>query len=603
VLSVDLEWSSLKGTIEQTNNIQLGIGLFFGALLAIWFYNAALFLYLRSREYFYYIYYLGCFICMSVYMNGLAPLIINLSPFYEGLFAASAFLGMHGMILFARRFLSLGGTLPKLDLYLRGCQWLSLSGAVAAMFLPVGVPWQFSNLVVLTACPALILSGALRWRQGYAPARLYSIGWTVFIAAIGILVLRSTGALPPNWFTNYAFQMGSVWESILFSFALAYRIKLVEKQSAIAKNEFIGMISHELRTPLQRMVSSIDLLSVTLSKNNIHTPALDRLSAAVDRFEVQIDDLTDYARLESGNLQLRETQFNTSDLVKRVADDYRQKAEEKGLEFRTEITDCDFMVCSDAMRIEQVLNNLVGNAIKYTDRGFVKMTLQYRQGKDLSLVMRVEDSGPGIDPQNFESLFKPFTQIDQSSARRYDGIGMGLAIVKRLVTLLGGITNVDSTPGKGTVFEVIIPVRRVADMPTTLASGGKQRILLVDDNLDVRVALQEVTEQLGYLCEVAASGAEALSMAATKRYDAILLDINMPGLDGYAVSHEIRSRPGANQHTPVIWISATAPQIASPEKRKLFTFFLEKPVRSKKLDAMLKQLFGGGDLDKCSSQQ
>lgn len=588
-LQIKLAWAGITGAIESAHSSQLSYGLFFGGLLVLWFYNFALWVNLRDKAYLYYIYYLGCFTGTFFHIYGFAPFLFSLNPFWEQFFAALGYGAVHGMILFARHFLMLKSTLKWIDKYLTVLQWLLVAGGLAAFMQPVGAPFRYLNVFILFIIPVLMFAGVKRWMQGYMPAKIYSLGWIIFAAALGVLSLRSIGFLPVNVITNNAVMVASVWEAIIFSLALSYRMKLVEQESARAKTAFLGMISHELKTPLQGIISSIDLLSVKMPSDDV---VVKRLRASAELLEIQVKDLTDYARLENGQLQFQKLSFNASRLAHKVIDEFRPAAEKKGLELRVDIEN-NALISSDMFRIQQILNNLISNAIKYTQSGFVEVRL-WQQGSPLQLILSVSDSGVGFDIKSNKLIFEPFTQIDQSSTRKHDGIGMGLAVVQKLIVLFHGTIKVESAPGKGSIFTVTLPVEKYGDTPIDDSEDEQliqeKVILLVDDNQQVRETLKAVVEQIGYSCHTAGSGHSALELAMSNKYAAILLDVNMPDIDGFEVASRIRGAGMHNRFSPIIWISATPPELSSPEQKKLFTHFLEKPVHAKKLDEMLKKI-------------
>lgn len=592
VLTVDLSWAGTKGIIEFIHNSQLGVGLVFGGLLAMWFYNFMLFVSLRSREYMYYLYYLACFMAAFIYINGFAPLLLESPKIYEPIFAALTYCAAHGMTLFARQFLSLHSSIRWLGNYLKVFQWILFSGALAALVLPVGMPYPIINILILFIGPFLMLAGIIRWRQGYTPARFYTAGWAIFIAFLMVYSLRLWGVLPANFVTDYALQIGSVWEAIMFSLALAYRIKLNDKKAALAKTAFLGMVSHELKTPLQGIGSAIDLLSL---RKNCDAEILNRLRTSTEQLEIQVKDLTDYAHLESGKLKFRKSEFNPSHAIRQIAEELRPAVEQKGLEFKINIGQSHIIVSSDLFRIQQILNNLVSNAIKYTQSGHIEVRMSMNTAPT-ALVLSVVDTGIGISAEDMPSLFEPFTQLGEVSTRKHDGIGMGLAIVQKLVGLFDGTIQVDSSVEKGSTFHVTLPVEKVAeaiDISTCCEDNDYTPdtcVMLVDDNKEVRSTLKKVLEELGYSCDAADSGKTAINLCKSKKYSAILLDVNMPDIDGFAVASHIKNTPGRNQHVPIIWISATAPENISSDRKKLFSYFLEKPVRLQKLDAMLKTI-------------
>jgi CheY-like chemotaxis protein len=352
------------------------------------------------------------------------------------------------------------------------------------------------------------------------------------------------------------------------------------------------MISHELKTPMQTIMSSLDLLSVQPAEKD--KEIWKRLNSSVEHLEMQMKDLTDYARLESGRLHLRTLPIDATKLLTNIAVEFREVAENKGLVFTTDIENIGQKLLSDSLRIEQIANNLIGNAIKYTETGHVKVGLRYIENHS-HLVLSVEDTGVGISDKDKRTLFEPFTQIDQTSTRKHDGIGMGLAVVQKLVILFGGSISVTSVVGKGSTFTVMLPAEK---SPITISetmsdeddADSNRRVMLVDDNQNVRETLKAVLEQLTYSCDAAEDGSHALKFLEQRKYAAILLDVNMPVMDGFAVASRIRNTVGRNQEVPIIWISATQPQNITPEEKALFTHFLEKPIRANKLDAMLKKI-------------
>lgn len=589
---VDLSWYGTKGILEHINNSQLEVGLFFGGLVVMLFYNFILCVYLRSRAYLYYIYYLACLIMTLIFLNGYVPLIVQISTFWERMFATFTYLMFHAMCLFTRNFLSLNTSVRWLDIYLKICQWAWLIFGFGTFFIPIDNPYTLLNYLTVISVPFLIAAGWIRVYQGYVPARIYSVGWTIFAAAALTYILVSLKIFPATWRTNLGLQFASVLEAVLFALALAYRIKLMDMAATAAKNAFLVMISHELKTPLQGIVSSLDLLTISNSVKGKDAEVWNRLRVATEHLEMQMKDLTDYARLGSGKMQVRNFEFNATASMSQIIEDLRQMAEQKGLFYETEIDNSNLIVRSDALRIQQILNNLIVNAIKYTESGYVKVQFQYIQEKSLSIVLRIEDSGVGISKKNVARIFEPFTQIDETSTRKYGGIGMGLAIVRQLVSLLKGTIKVESDLGKGTKFEVRIPVDKVEDWNTEAnPADGKSinnKILLVDDTDEIRCSLKQIVEKLEYRCDVAECGQNAVNQTKSEKYAAILLDVNMPDMDGFSVAKEIRK--SRNRQTPIIWISATPPHLSTLEQRELFTYFLEKPVRKENLSAMLRKI-------------
>ncbi|TKC92650.1 response regulator [Trinickia terrae] len=354
----------------------------------------------------------------------------------------------------------------------------------------------------------------------------------------------------------------------------------VARETSLAKDTFLGMISHELRTPLHAIVSSVELLGFH-QQSEADRKVIRRLEAAARHLEVQMRDLTDYARLGAGKLVLHDERFDPRALIESIVDENLQAASAKHLTLTSGADGGTGLVESDPHRIRQIVGNLVTNAIRYTDTGSVRVVLSVQSG---ALAISVSDTGPGVDEAQIPLLFKEFTQLDGSRTRRFGGAGMGLAIVQGLVNLFGGTIRVASRMGEGTTFSVTIPVRLVEPpAPDGAARAGAQggsrpRVLVIDDNPPVRESLGELLAHME--CEAVAAGSadEALRWLDTERCDLVLVDLHMPEKDGYSFLAEFRERGGTNTGVPVIAVSAYAPDSAGQGASGPFFDMLSKPV-------------------------
>ncbi|WP_144108022.1 hybrid sensor histidine kinase/response regulator [Paraburkholderia sp. BCC1886] len=332
-------------------------------------------------------------------------------------------------------------------------------------------------------------------------------------------------------------------------------------EASLAKDAFLGMISHELRTPLHAIVSSIELLGL-----NYHSEAdrkvIQRLDTAARHLEAQMKDLTDYARLGAGKLELRHEHFDPRELLASIVDEHAMSAAARGLELVSEAGGVSGLVDSDPHRIRQIVNNLVTNAIRYTETGSVRVQLRQRP-EVLSFV--VSDTGPGVPQAQIPLIFQEFTQLDASRTRRFEGAGMGLTIVQGLVKLFGGTVEVTSTVGKGTAFTVTIPVTSVAAAAPagvsarTPADGARACVLIVDDNRLVRESFSEMIAHMDFDAHAVADADAALAWLAARRCDVVLLDLHMPERDGYTLLAELAARGGPSATVPVIVVSAYVP--------------------------------------------
>lgn len=363
------------------------------------------------------------------------------------------------------------------------------------------------------------------------------------------------------------------------------------REASTAKDAFLGMISHELRTPLHAIVSSIELLGFN-SHSEADRKVIQRLETAARQLEAQMKDLTDYARLGAGKLELRDEPFDPRELLQSIVDENESAAAARGLVFEHAWRGGGQQVVADPHRIRQIANNLVTNAIRYTERG--KVRVEFVLGpRALSIVVR--DTGPGLAPSQIPLIFTEFTQLDTSRSRRYEGAGMGLAIVRGLVDLFGGTIQTDSRMGEGTTFTVTVPVVPVAAPETNGAAqhaggaGARPRVLVVDDNPLVRDSLCEMVVHMGYTAVAAGDVDSALALAATHRSDVVLLDLHMPGRDGYAFLTGLDAGATAGPRPPVIAVSADVAALTAGGADSPFFECLAKPVHYEVLRAALQR--------------
>ncbi len=368
------------------------------------------------------------------------------------------------------------------------------------------------------------------------------------------------------------------------------------REASNAKDAFLGMISHELRTPLHAIVSSIELLGFN-SHSESDRKVIDRLETAARQLEAQMRDLTDYARLGAGKLELRQEEFCPRELLQSIVDQNEQAAHARGLEFGHAWSGSERAVVADPHRIRQIANNLVTNAIRYTERGSVRIEFALREAAASgaqTLAIVVSDTGPGVAPAQIPLIFKEFTQLDTSRSRRYEGAGMGLAIVRGLVDLFGGTIETDSRVGEGTTFTVTIPVTAVvppvphALVPAVCAEAAPPLVLVVDDHPLMRESLCEMVSHMGYAALAASDADGALASLDATPCDVVLLDLHMPGRDGYAFMAGLQAKAGRKPHVIAVSADVTALTSTGAGENPFFDA-LQKPVHYEVLRAALQR--------------
>ncbi|HUR57219.1 MAG TPA: ATP-binding protein, partial [Opitutaceae bacterium] len=331
-----------------------------------------------------------------------------------------------------------------------------------------------------------------------------------------------------------------------------------------AKSEFLAFLSHELRTPMQSILGRTELLrhAGATPQQAQHIEAMEREGAILLRL---VTDLLDLGTIEAGRLQLRPSDVSLRGLLDAVVDGARDRATAKNLALRLETApDVPDALHADDGRVRQILNNLVGNALKYTERGEVRLCVGRdpaatpEEGK-IALAFTVADTGPGLPPEKIEELFKLFTRFDAGDTYRREGTGVGLALVRRLCEFMGGSVHAENRPAGGALFTVRLafpraknPVPVVADdaiapatTPPRASVPTDRRALVIDDNPAVCDWLRDALGAGGFEVETANDGETALQAAAVRYFHVALVDINLPGRDGIAVARELRRRQPA----------------------------------------------------------
>ena len=329
-----------------------------------------------------------------------------------------------------------------------------------------------------------------------------------------------------------------------------------------AKADLLVLMSHELRTPLNGMLGTVELLQAT----DLSPVQRDYLRIMADSGRLLmhcVNDILDMSRLDSGKVGLTLAPVDLAGLIREVVDNQRPASALFGNDLRFEPAPaCPTHVLGDQGRLRQILLNLVGNAVKFTRDGSIVIRLQRLAEGPFEIT--VSDTGIGIPDDDLDRIFEDFVTLDPSFARNAAGTGLGLGIVRRIVTRMGGAIEVQSTRGKGSTFRLVLPLEPtsapVAEIPPPpeTAPCPSLRILVVEDNYFNRLIVREMLKQDGHAVTEAANGEEGLLAAETQDFDLILMDISMPGLDGIAATQRLRAPGGRNAATPVLALTAHA---------------------------------------------
>ncbi|MEO5341661.1 MAG: ATP-binding protein [Magnetococcus sp. MYC-9] len=341
-----------------------------------------------------------------------------------------------------------------------------------------------------------------------------------------------------------------------------------------AKSDFLSNMSHEIRTPMNAVIGLTDLaLQTPLAAKT--RDYLVKISIASHTLLRIINDILDFSKIEAGKLEMETVDFLLQDVFDHQSDLFRSQAWDKRIELVLQISEeCRHLLTGDALRLEQVLMNLIGNAIKFTDEGFVCVKVRQIEATPgqpdhhVHLEFSVQDSGIGMTEEQVAKLFHSFVQADSSTTRKYGGTGLGLAISKRLVERMGGVLWVESAPSQGSTFRFTLSLprqldrekddkRKQTDYTEVIERIGGARLLLVEDTPINQQVAKELLEGVGLIVDIANHGADAVRMADAGRYDAVLMDIQMPVMDGYEATRTLRADPRFKQ-LPIIAMTAHA---------------------------------------------
>ena len=517
--------------------------------------------------------------------------------------------------------------------------WLStFTGAqLGGFFLPDSLIY-FNFLEVLDLCAVVPTMFILAWKK-HSEAQIVSMGIFLFSLLSGNDILASMG-----WplFSFQSISWGTFSLLLTLAFLLMYRFEKVQQQlvaytealevseaellrhrteleklveaktcelrlakeaaeaASEAKSQFLANMSHEIRTPMNGIIAIAELLMENLTHPD-EREQVAVMSHSAEALLHLINDVLDFAKVDAGQMTLEESDFSLKELLREVTLLMEVQARSKQLHIYTELTpDLPEMLCGDPLRLRQILLNLMGNAVKFTEAGWIKLSVNWRNeaSDSILLCIGVEDTGIGIPRHKQHLLFQSFQQIDTSTARRFGGTGIGLALTAKLVALMQGEITVESEAGQGALFTVKLQLRRCADtllqpirenVVTALRASQAMILVVEDQEINSKIALAQL-DRLGLKGKTAKDGLTALELLRQESFDMILLDLHLPKADGYFVTRAIRSGEVSDkvQHIPIVAMTASA----QPEDRQKclaagMNEYLTKPVRLRQLASVI----------------
>ncbi|WP_044872277.1 hybrid sensor histidine kinase/response regulator [Pseudomonas sp. LFM046] len=605
---------------EQPERIYV-LGIIYGVLLVMLIYNLFIFLSVRDTSYLYYILYIGSFGLYQISVNGAGiqyfwpdnPWWANAAtPFLIG---SAALFGCQ----FSRSFLHTADHSPWMDRALLGLMAVGGLTMILALTVSYGLALRLATSLALIFTVVIFSAGVLAWLRGMRVARYFIIAWSAFLLGGAINTLMVLGYLPNGFFTMYASQIGSALEVGLLSLALADRINAMKEErtrilqdagrklealnqelanSNRLKDEFLATVTHELRTPMNGVIGSLELMQTLPLDDELEQYQRTASSSARDMMRL-VNDILAMTELQAGKLYPKREPFSLRGMTDSLKVQFAPRAEEKGLVFDINLDHkLPDTLEGDSGKLAQALGYLLDNAIKFTGRGSVGLEFSGEETAEGGIALRIDvrDTGIGFTTPPDGRLYRRFYQLDGSMTREYGGLGIGLALSQQLVELLGGTLSHDSQPGCGSTFTLMLTLMLPAQAPATpirRPGGQPQRrpeqctVLVVEDNAINQLVTRGMLLKLGYRVRTADNGAEALEQIRREPIDAVLLDCQMPVMDGFATCRALRAMPGCAD-LPVLAI--TAHSHSGDRERCLaagMSDYLAKPVKFEELRALL----------------
>lgn len=588
---------SLFSAMSKEQIIQ---GMYYGIMLIMLVYNLFVFLSTRDVNFLFYVLFIGSFTLISLSLNGLG--FRYLWPNILWLCNSPPFFMAHGSIwalIFSRSFLNIPAISPRLDKLVHVMIAVNFTMMALSYLLPYNVSIRVVVLLTMAGIIVMLVIGIYSAMKGVRAAKFYLLAWFSAMMGVFLTSLKNMGVIPGNFITVWGFQFGTAFQMFLFSLGLADKINIMQEEKFLAernavenlkkvdklKDEFLANTSHELRTPLNGIIglaeSLIDGAAGRLPDKVRSNLAM--ITASGKRLASLVDDILDFSRLKNRDISLRLRPVDLRQLVNVVLTVLYPLTQGKNIVLKNEIPEDIPTVLGDENRLQQILNNLVGNAIKFTNDGEIEIS-----GKESGTFVEitVRDTGIGIPQDKCERIFLSFEQADASTAREYGGTGLGLSITKHLVELHGGKISVDSEPGSGSVFTISIPQYSEAHVKPVTEEGisRKRELQLIKENIvvdaeitsenekfiadfphtilivdDEVVNLQVLANHLklkNYGIKQAVNGEEALRIFSDNgKPDLVLLDVMMPRMSGYEVCTKLREKFSASE-LPIIMLTA-----------------------------------------------
>lgn len=574
---------------EHYNYTMLGHGFFFGALMIIAAYNLFLWFSIKDVIYLYYVAFMFFFALAMGSLEGFGYQFLwpDMPQWNDRSVAVFLSVTLFFTFLFARSFLHLARFNPVLN----KINLVVLSLVVVVFFVTLFAPYRIAISIVMLISTAssilFILSGVMNYLAGNRAARYFTFSWLLLIGCNLIYGMGHLALLPRNFFVGNALQIGQILDALLLSFALADRINLLrhdknvalkhaadtEKSASIVlaeanqqlekalsladddrrkKDRFIMTISHELRTPLNAISASVDQLRD--AKGHEEQQYLHNfIKSGADRLATQIENLLILAETAQSAIKPQSRLFYVEQLLRQTTRVTEAYLFSKPVTFTMTVDNPHFAAYrGDDFLVLRIVIPVLENACKYTEKGNVHLHIVLSAE---AIDFTIKDTGPGIDAVHQDAIFDSFKQVSEGYQRSHEGLGIGLASSKCVADILGARITLESEVGKGSCFTIHVPVRYAPDAAPLQVQTLTGKVLIVEDNVVNAKVLNALVKKLGLLTELAENGEIAVQKIDRESFDIILMDLQMPVMDGFNATLAMREK---GVHCPIIAVTANS---------------------------------------------
>lgn len=617
VISIPLKLYDTESFIQNASKEQVFYGLFYGILIFAGIFYLFFFVSLQERTFLYY----------GLYVLFIGLLQFGLDGFlFQYILPSGGWLNSRAVIIlalistfflikYAEHFLELNSNLKLVSKVFTIITTLLALTCVGLAVSPVGLQLSYPIANILGMVSILLILGSV---VALSVKRIkvdpfFSLGITFFVAGFVVFILNNFGVLSTNFITANSTKFGTGLEVIFLSLSMINRIRNLRREkeeiqgTALQhlqdmndlKSYFMSNMSHELRTPLNAIMGVSDFM-IKESKDKVVIENFEVVKYASVGLLSCVNDILDFNKIEKGELKLSLEEFTPSEVANDLIKSIASQAKNKGLNFEYHIDNkAPNAIIGDPERLMQILNNVLNNAIKFTSEGTVQFNMDYipLDKENGQLKFTITDTGVGIDKVKQKSIFRSFTQVESDDKRNYGGLGLGLSLVKELVNLHQGTIEIESEPNRGTQCTIFLPcqVKVVAKSAVSLSESvydlHDARVLIVEDNpINQMIIKKLLSSWRNTIVEVVNDGKQALETLQSNDFDIILMDLQMPVMDGYEATTNIRNGMVGNDLRTIPIIAVTADTMESTKSRVKdvgMNDYLSKPINQ---DALYRKI-------------